>query len=58
MMVCLAHCGQGRPLARHPVQCSMPYERPRLVLLYAQVIKVYRRRRIVRVQHCVVFDTP
>ena len=53
----LTHCGQwGQPARR---QAAGPVPKPRWMplpqLLYAQVIKTVRRRRLVRVTHRVVF---
>lgn len=55
----LTHCGQwGQPERR---QAKGPLPKPRWMplpqLLYAQVIKVTRRRRLVEVKHRVVFGT-
>ena len=55
----LTHCGQwGQPKRR---QAKGPLPKPRWMplpqLLYAQVIKVTRRRRLVEVKHRVVFGT-
>jgi len=55
----LAHCGQWVQLPRR--QAIGPAPKPRWMplpgLLYAQVIKTVRRRRLVRVHHRVVFGT-
>jgi IS1 family transposase len=55
----LAHCGQWVQLPRR--QATGPAPKPRWMplpgLLYAQVIKTVRRRRLVRVSHRVVFGT-
>jgi IS1 family transposase/transposase-like protein len=55
----LTHDGQGVQLPRRQAQGPAPKPRwmPRPELLYAQVVKSYRRRRIVRVTHRVVFGT-
>ena len=59
MTALLTHYGQWvQPLRRQvkgprPKPCWMP-----LQLLYAQVVKTVRRRRLVRVSHRVVFGTP
>jgi hypothetical protein len=55
----LAHCGEwGQPPRR---QATGPAPKPRWMpvpqLLYAQVVKTVRRRRLVDVQHRVVFGT-
>ena len=55
----LTHCGSwGQPRRR---QATGPAPKPRWLplpqLLYAQVIKTVRRRRLVRVRHRVVFGT-
>ena len=51
------HYGQCMPSERRQAQAPMPKPRwmPRPELLYAQVVKSYRRRRIVGVKHHVVF---
>jgi hypothetical protein len=55
----LTHYGQGVPLPRR--QTTGPPPKPHWMplpqLLYAQVIKTVRRRRLVRVRHRVVFGT-
>jgi IS1 family transposase len=55
----LTHCGQWVHLPRS--QATGPAPKPRWMplpqLLYAQVIKTVRRRRLVRVSHRVVFGT-
>src|SRR4030095_10412733 len=55
----LTHCGQWVHLPRS--QATGPDPKPRWMplpqLLYAQVIKTVRRRRLVRVSHRVVFGT-
>src|SRR3989441_10352326 len=55
----LTHCGQWVQLPRR--QATGPAPKPRWMplpqLLYAQVIKTVRRRRLVRVRHRVVFGT-
>jgi hypothetical protein len=55
----LAHFGQWVQPSRR--QTTGPAPKPRWVplpqLLYAQVVKSYRRRRVVRVRHRVVFGT-
>jgi IS1 family transposase len=55
----LAHCGQWVQLPRR--QATGPAPKPRWMplpgLLYAQVIKTVRRRRLVRVSHRVIFGT-
>ena len=55
----LAHCGQWVQPERRQVQGPLPKPRwvPLPQLLYAQVIKTIRRRRLVRVSHRVVFGT-
>src|SRR3989475_5085646 len=55
----LTHDGQWVQPARRRAQGPMPKPRwmPRPQLLYAQVIKTVRRRRLVRVCHRVVFGT-
>src|SRR5712664_4732180 len=55
----LTHDGQWVQPARRRAQGPMPKPRwmPRPQLLYAQVIKTARRRRLVRVCHRVVFGT-
>ena len=44
-------------MAASPHVCSHPRWLPRPQLLYAQVVKTVRRRRLVRVRHRVVFGT-
>jgi IS1 family transposase len=53
----VTHYGQWMPPERRQAQGPMPKPRwmPRPELLYAQVVKSYRRRRIVGVKHHVVF---
>jgi IS1 family transposase len=55
----LTHCGQWVHLPRS--QATGPTPKPRWMpvpqLLYAQVVKTVRRRRLVRVRHRVVFGT-
>src|SRR5215510_5679594 len=55
----LAHFGHWVPLPRRQATGPLPKPRwlPRPGLLYAQVIKTVRRRRLVHVTHCVVFGT-
>src|SRR5467141_2726855 len=55
----LTHCGQWVQPPRRQDQVPHPKPRwmPRPGLLYAQVIKTVRRRRLVRVRHRVVFGT-
>jgi hypothetical protein len=55
----LAHHGQWVQPARQRAQGPAPKPRwmPLPGLLYAQVVKTMRRRRLVRVQHRVVFGT-
>jgi len=55
----LTHCGQWVQLPRRQATGPAPKPRwmPRPQLLYAQVIKTVRRRRLVRVRHRVVFGT-
>jgi IS1 family transposase len=55
----VTHYGQWMPPERRQAQGPMPKPRwmPRPELLYAQVVKAYRRRRIVGVKHHVVFGT-
>jgi len=59
MTALLAHFGQWVQSPRRQAQGPTPKPRwlPLPQLLYAQVVKVYRRRRIVRVKHRVVFGT-
>ena len=55
----LAHFGSWRQPERR--QAKGPHPKPRWLpqpqLLYAQVVKTVRRRRLVRVSHHVVFGT-
>src|SRR5712664_3783207 len=55
----LTHCGQWVQPARQRAQGPAPKPRwmPAPGLLYAQVVKTVRRRRLVRVRHRVVFGT-
>jgi IS1 family transposase len=55
----LAHCGHWMQPERRQDKGPMPKPRwmPLPELLYAQVVKSYRRRRIVGVKHRVVFGT-
>ena len=55
----LTHYGQWVQLPRRQVQGPAPKPRwmPLPQLLYAQVVKTMRRRRLVRVRHRVVFGT-
>src|SRR2546427_1403802 len=55
----LTHCGQWVQLPRRQATGPAPKPRwmPRPHLLYAQVIKTVRRRRLIRVHHRVVFGT-
>jgi hypothetical protein len=55
----LAHCGQWLHPERRQDKGPMPKPSwvPLPALLYAQVVKSYRRRRLVGVQHRVVFGT-
>jgi hypothetical protein len=59
MTALLAHDGHWVQLPRQ--QATGPVPKPRWMplpqLLYAQVVKSYRRRRVVRVRHRVVFGT-
>jgi len=59
MSALLSHCGSWVQPERH--QATGPVAKPRWMplpeLLYAQVIKTTRRRRLVRVSHRVVFGT-
>src|SRR5712691_648382 len=59
MTALLTHYGQWVPPARR--QATGPAPKPRWMplpgLLYAQVVKTVRRRRLVRVRHKVVFGT-
>jgi IS1 family transposase len=59
MPALLTHFGQWVQLPRRRVQGPAPKSRwmPLPQLLYAQVVKQYRRRRVVRVRHRVVFGT-
>jgi hypothetical protein len=60
MTALLTHFGQWVQLPRRRAQGPTPKSRwmPLPQLLYAQVVKQYRRRRVVRVHHRVVFGTP
>jgi IS1 family transposase len=55
----LGHCGVWHQPERTRAQgpASKPRWRPRPGLLYAQVIKQYRRKRLIGVKHYVVFGT-
>jgi hypothetical protein len=55
----LTHCGHWRQRERRQDKGPMPTPRwmPLPALLYAQVMKSYRRRRLVGVKHCVVCGT-
>src|SRR2546425_5833430 len=55
----LTHCGQWVQLPRRQATGPAPKPRwmPRPQLLYAQVVKTVRRRRLVDVKHRVVFGT-
>src|SRR2546423_7092288 len=55
----LTHYGQWVQSPRRQAQgpAPKPRWRPLPQLLYAQVVKTVRRRRLVRVRHCVVFGT-
>jgi IS1 family transposase len=55
----LTHCGRWVQLPRSQAKGPAPKPRwmPQPELLYAQVIKTYRRRRLVRMQQRVVFGT-
>ena len=55
----LTHCGQWRQPERRQDKGPMPKPRwmPLPALRYAQVVKSYRRRRLVGVKHRVVFGT-
>jgi hypothetical protein len=59
LMACLAHFGHWCQPPRQRAQGPVPKPRwmPLPQLLYAQVVKSYRRRRIVAVKHRVVFGT-
>jgi IS1 family transposase len=59
MTALLTHYGEWRQPPRRQAKGPMPKLRwmPRPQLLYAQVIKTLRRRRLVRVSHRVVFGT-
>jgi IS1 family transposase len=59
MTAVLTHFGQWRQPARRRAQGPAPQPRwmPWPHLVYAQVVKTVRRRRLVRVQHRVVFGT-
>src|SRR5215831_8491458 len=58
-MALLTHFGQWVQPSRQQAKGPVPKPRwmPRPQLLYAQVVKSYRRRRVVRVRHRVVFGT-
>jgi hypothetical protein len=58
-MAILTHFGQWMQRARRQAKGPLPKPRwmPLPELLYAQVMKSYRRRRLVGVKHCVVFGT-
>ena len=55
----LTHCGHGMQHERRQDKGPIPKPRwmPLPALLYAQVMKSYRRRRLVGVTHCVVCGT-
>src|SRR5262245_2646677 len=55
----VGHCGYWLQPERRQARGPIPQPRcmPRPGLLYAQVIKTVRRRRLVRVTHRVVFGT-
>jgi hypothetical protein len=55
----LTHCGDWMQPQRRQAKGPMPKPRwmPLPALLYAQVVKSYRRRRVVGVTHRVVFGT-
>src|SRR6266853_120516 len=55
----VGHCGFWHQPERTRAQCPAPKPRwmPLPGLLYAQVVKQYRRMRVVRVKHRVVFGT-
>ena len=55
----VTHFGQWMQFPRRPAQGPAPKPRwmPLPQLLYAQVIKTMRRRRLVEVRHRVVFGT-
>jgi hypothetical protein len=55
----LTHCGQWRQPERRQDKGPMPKPRwmPLPELLYAQVVKSYRRRRLAGVKHRVVFGS-
>jgi len=55
----LAHCGYWMQPARRQAKGPLPQPRwmPLPELLYAQVVKAYRRRRLVGVTHRVMFGT-
>jgi hypothetical protein len=59
MTALLTHYGHWVQPPRRQAKGSAPKPRwmPRPGLLYAQVVKSYRRRRLVAVKHCVVFGT-
>ena len=58
-MALLTHFGQWVQPSRQQAKGPVPKPRwmPRPQLLYAQVVKSYRRRRVVRARHRVVFGT-
>lgn len=58
-MALLTHFGQWVQSSRQQATGPLPKPRwmPRPQLLYAQVVKSYQRRRVVRVRHRVVFGT-
>jgi IS1 family transposase len=58
-MALLTHVGQWVQSSRQQTRGPVPKPRwmPLPQLLYAQVVKSYRRRRVVRVRHRVVFGT-
>ena len=49
--------GSSLPASGPKAQCQNPAGCPRPGLLYAQVVKTVRRRRLVRMRHRVVFGT-
>jgi hypothetical protein len=55
----LTHCGHWMQCERRQDKGRLPKPRwmPLPELLYAQVMKSYRRRRLVGAKHCVVFGT-
>jgi IS1 family transposase len=59
LIALVAHYGQWIQPERRQGKGPMPKPRwmPLPQLLYAQVVKSYRRRRLVGVKHCVVFGT-